>query len=476
MDTLLGIDLGTSSVKVIVLDMQGRTLGIEKQSYAVKSPHPGWAEGDPQEWWSAVVVAVQTISARLEHITIRAVGLSGQMHGLVLIDQRGRPVRDALLWADERAREEVALYKALPADMQQRLANPLVAGMAGPMLCWLKRHERANYKAGRWMVQPKDWIHFCLTGEIASDASDASATLLYDLPADSWAFDVVDALHLRHELLPEILSSSSVAGALTEQAAQALHIPVGTPVAVGASDTAAAALGTGLLAPGPIQLTVGTGAQIVQLRSAPSADTTLRTHLYRAANDNTWYSMAAVQNAGLVLDWVCRMLGASWNDMYTTATTVTPGSQGLLFRPYLTQERFLSASDGGAFLNLRMYHRREHLLHAALEGVAFNLRRALEILPDIGETKVLRLAGGGTMNAAWRQMLADILRCELVAVDTPDASARGAALLAGIAIGVWPDTLATETVALATHRVAKPHHENVSLYNILYTQYLEKMQ
>ena len=281
---ILGIDLGTSSVKVIVLDTQGRTLSVSKANYTVMAPQPGWSESDPNEWWSAMVSAVQSAMAQVPRAEITAIGLSGQMHGVVLTDEEGLPVRTAMLWADTRAQAEVEQYRLLPASLLERLANPLVPGMAGPMLCWLAHHESFSYQQARWALQPKDWLRFRLTGEVATDPSDASATLLYDLLADSWADDVIAALSLRRSLLPPIIPSGTIAGRLSTRAAKALGLPVGLPVATGAADTAAAALGTGLLVPGPIQLTLGTGAQFMQLCSEPRADQTVRTHLRKACN------------------------------------------------------------------------------------------------------------------------------------------------------------------------------------------------
>ena len=259
---LLGIDLGTSSVKILIMDTQGRTLGASKVDYAVIAPRAGWAESDPNEWWTAVVTGVQAAMARIPHVRISAIGLSGQMHGVVPTDEEGRPTGAALLWADTRAEAELARYRALPPSMLKHLANPLVPGMAGPLLCWLAEHEASTYQAARWALQPKDWVRMRLTNAVASDPSDASATLLYDLPADRWADDVIAALGLKRALFPPILPSGADAGKLSARAAEALGLPAGLPVATGAGDTAAAALGTGLLAPGPIQLTLGTGAQL----------------------------------------------------------------------------------------------------------------------------------------------------------------------------------------------------------------------
>ncbi len=470
---MLGIDLGTSSVKVIVLDTQGRTLSTSKADYEAMAPQPGWAESDPTEWWSATVSAVQAALAQAPQARITAMGLSGQMHGVVLADKEGKPTGPALLWADTRAEGELARYRALAPSLLERLANPLVPGMAGPLLCWLADHAASSYQAARWTLQPKDWLRLHLTDAVATDKSDASATLLYDLPADRWADEVIAALGLKRELFAPIFPSGTVAARLSAQAAQALGLPTGLPVATGAADTAAAALGTGLLTPGPIQLTLGTGAQIVQLCSEPRADPTRRTHLYRAADGSNWYRMAAVQNAGLVLDWVRRRLCARWEEVYASADLVPPGAEELIFLPSLTRERphHPNPHARGAFLGLQINHQREHLLHAALEGVAFGIRLALEALPEASKASSLRLAGGGSVHPAWRQMLADILGRELIAVEATDASARGAALLGGIATGIWADAGATAPLAPATHVVASPGAKQAA-YEDVYARYL----
>jgi xylulokinase len=469
---LLGIDLGTSAVKVMALDEQGRALSVGRADYRVQAPQPGWSESDPAEWWSAVKAAI--CEALVPQVRIDAIGLSGQMHGLVLTDAAGEAVRPALLWSDMRAQEELKRYRSLPAPLLARLANPLVPGMAGPMLCWLAEHEAASYQRARWALQPKDWLRFRLTNEAATDPGDASATLLYDLLDDSWADEVMTALGLNHRLLPPILPSGARAGTLTTYAAEALGLPSGIPAATGSADTAAAALGAGLLAPGPVQLTLGTGAQLISLCSEPLTDPSGRTHLYRAADGANWYVMAAVQNAGLALNWVRQMFNATWDEVYASAGAVPPGSDGLFFLPYLTQERphHPLPTSRGAFLGLRIDHRREHLLHAALEGVAFGIRVAFEALPTANTTTALRLAGGGSEHTAWRQMLADILKRDLLGIDTSAASVRGAALLAGIASGIWPDAAATAILAPTTTLIASPNVERANRYDAIYREYL----
>lgn len=472
---ILGIDVGTSSVKALVLSAQGHTLSVGKAGYEVLSPQAGWAESDPDAWWQATLSAVQKAMVHLPHTEITAIGLSGQMHGVVPTNREGYPTRAAMLWADTRAEGELKRYQALPDSLLQRLANPLVPGMAGPLLCWLADHEASVYQATHWALQPKDWLRHCLTDSVATDPSDASATLLYDLPADRWADDVIAALGLQRNMFAPIVPSGAVAGMLSPRAAAMLGLAAGLPVATGAADTAAAALGAGLLTSGPIQLTLGTGAQLVQLCQEPTVDPTGRTHLYRAADGANWYAMAAVQNAGLALNWVCRTLGASWDDLYGSATAVAPGTEGLTFLPYLTRERahHQNPESSGAFLGMRIDHRREHLLHAALEGVAFGIRVALEALPGASRATTLRLAGGGSEHVAWRQMLADILRRELVTVETLDASARGAALLGGIASGLWNNAGATAFVAPRMHGAATPNVEQAVAYDEAYARYVK---
>src|SRR5258708_28924560 len=254
---VLGIDLGTSAVKVIVLDADGRSLSVRKEGYQVMAPRPGWAEGDPNAWWRATVSAVQAAMAQAPHARITAIGLSGQMHGVVPTDKGGRPTRAALLWADTRAEEELKRYQALPPALLGKLANPLVPGMAGPLMCWLADHEPEAYQATRWALQPKDWLRLCLTDALAADPSDASATLLYDLPADDWADDVIVALGLRRELFAPLSPSGARAGTLSARAAGALGLAAGAAVANSAPDTSPAGLGTRLPSPRAFPFNLG---------------------------------------------------------------------------------------------------------------------------------------------------------------------------------------------------------------------------
>lgn len=461
---LLGIDLGTGSAKALLLETDGTAIDEASSSYPVHAPHPGWAESEPGDWWSAVGEAVR--KAVGNHATqVQAIALSGQMHGVVLASESGQPLRPAILWADTRS-TKLNAYHSLDASILERLGNPITAGMAGSSLLWLQEHEPSVYAQARWVLQPKDWLRLRLTGEVATEPSEASGTLLYDVVSDNWAGDAISALNLRCDWLPKIIPSSAIAGYLTAVASEHLGLRVGLPVITGAADTAAAALGNGLLEPGLVQLTIGTAAQIITPRSQPIIDPHGRTHLYRAAVPNQWYTLAAMQNAGLALEWVRGILGLSWQQVYSKAFAVPPGCEGLTFLPYLTGERtpHLDPYVRGAWVGLGLHHTQTHLMRAALEGVAFGLRQGFEALEATGfKATELRLAGGGTVEMPWKQLLTDVLRIPLYATTVTAASARGAALLAGIGIGVYADANDTSKLAATPTLAATPQSVDSAL-------------
>lgn len=438
----LGLDLGTGSLKALLLDRDGQVQGEASRGYPVYTPHPGWAESESSDWWRAAGEATR-VAVGDHAAQVRAIGLAGQMHGVVLSNLDGSPLGSAILWADGRSVDQLQALRALTYEQRRRLANPLTVGMAAPSLLWLKTNQPAHYQAACWALQPKDWLRLQFTGQAHSEPSDASGTLLYDLESDTWAFTILKALGLRSDFLAPLIPSAAIAGYLTPQAAEHLGLPSGIPVAAGAADTAAALLGSGAEV-GEIQLTVGSGAQIAVMLQHPQVDPYLRTHLYRAALPGQWYAMAAMQNAGLALEWVRGLLGLSWEKAYSEAERVPAGCEGLTFLPYLTGERtpHLDPQARGVWAGLGLNHSRGHLMRSALEGLAFSLRDGLEAVGQaIPHHTPLRLAGGGTAEPFWQQMLADVLGQPLIATSFRSASARGAALLGAMAIGAvtdWP--------------------------------------
>jgi xylulokinase len=434
--SVLGIDLGTSQAKALLCAPDGTELGRGSAGYDISTPRDGWAESNPAHWWRAVVTAVRASTVRgAAPAEVSAIAVTGQMHGVLLLSENSVVLRPAILWLDRRASGEAGEYSRLDPRILATLGNPPAPGMAGPLLAWLARHEPAAYRAARWQLQPKDWLRLRLTGEPATDPSDASGTLLYDLAGDAWAPDVVSFLGLDRDLLPPVRPSGSVAGTLRPAAAAELGLTPGIPVAIGASDTSASLLAAGLPGPSWALLTLGTGGQWI-MPGGPDglADASGRTNLFRAA-DGGLFRLAGAQNVGVTLNWVRGVLGATWDELYASAGG--PPSR-VVFHPELVTERFggpaassSSAADGGGWSGVTLAHTRQDLMRAALQGVAELLRQRLDDLRAAGASpdKVM-LGGGGSRHQAWRELLAAELGVPLYPAVTPWLTARGATLLA----------------------------------------------
>ena len=426
---VLALDLGTGSVKAGLVGPDGDLAAQASRPYPVLAPRPGWSESDPRDWWAGVVAASREVLAGVDPARVRAIGLSGQMHGVVLVDTEEQALGRAVLWSDTRSAAHLNPFRAVDPE---RRRNPPVAGFAGPTLLWLRGHEPERYAAARRALQPKDWLRLHLTGEAAGDPSDASGTLLYDFAAGDWDGELAETLGLRPSLLPPLQPSGRAGGRLRPGPAADLGLPAGLEVAVGAADTAAALLGSGLR-PGEAQLTVGTGAQVLVASAAlPPARPAL--NVFRDAQSG-FYTLAAVQNAGNVLEWVRRTLRLSWPEMYAAAQEVghLPSP---LFLPYLSGDRtpHLDPHARAGWLRLDASHDHRHLAHAAFDGVALSVAQATAAL-ELPDDLPLRLAGGGSVDPWWRQLLADALGRPLHISEASGASLLGAAALAWQAVG-----------------------------------------
>jgi xylulokinase len=485
---VLGLDLGTSQVKALLCTPGGTALGRGRADYQVAVPQPGWAEANPGDWWQATCAAVRAAVGPAP-AEVAGLAVAGQMHGLILCTERAVVLRPAITWLDRRAEAEAEDYQRLPEDLRARLGNAPSPGMAGPILLWLSRHEPGVYRQARWMLQPKDWLRLQLTepgagpgAGTATDPTDASGTLLFDLARGEWATGTARALGLRTDLLPAICPSAGIAGPLRPAAAEQLGLRPGLPVAIGAADTAASLLAA-RLSPGRGLLTLGTGGQlIVPLppspdipfsdnpgQGSPGQDNRGRDNpsqgsprpefnLFRSADGGT-YRLAAAQNVGVTLDWVRRTLGASWDELYDTAARPWRADTPV-FLPYLAGERWDHRRTGGAWTGLTLAHQREDLLRAALEGVAFLLRGKLDDLRAQGPPSpaTLQLAGGGSRPPAWRQLLADALAVPLYPAGTGWLTARGAAQLAAAAAGLVPEASTTDRSGQNTEVIVPGSH------------------
>jgi xylulokinase len=441
---VLGIDLGTSGVKVLVTTPGGDVLGRASAGYPVSVPAPGRAEADPCDWWAATRRAVHAAlaEARLvgagpvgaglgwagqRRLTVTGLAVVGQMHGVVLVDDRGAALRPAILWLDQRATAEVALYQEMPCDYTAPLGNRPSPGMAGPLLCWLATHEPNTLRCSWWALQPKDWLRLRLTGQAATDPTDASGTLLFDLARDGWAEPLIDKLGLPRDKLPPVRPSDEIAGRLLPGPAAELGLAPGIPVATGAGDTPAALYAAGLR-PDEAMLTLGSGGQWVVPVAAPEREPAAATNLYRAVGDGC-YRLAPVQNAGVTLDWVRNLLGATWEELYATAARPRR-PDAPRFDPHLTPERWNPGATG-AWAGLALGHEREDLMRSALDGVAGLLRQRLDELRAAGHApRRAVIGGGGTSHPAWRALLEEALDLPLTPAPASWLTPAGAARLA----------------------------------------------
>lgn len=428
-DLLLGADLGTSGLKLVALDVSGRVLAEAERGYPIDRPAPDRAETDVRAWRRALDEALSAVAPSLAGARVRGLGLSGQMHGAVLVDDAGRALRPALLWADSRATAELDLWRALPGDDRSALANPLVPGMTGPMLAWLARHEPATVAQAAAVLLPKDALRSTLLpgSPAVTDRSDASATLLWDVTTDDWSAPAVAAAGIDPALLPAVRPSTDVVGTAA--------LPVGeVPVVTGGADTPLALLAAGT----PVaQLNLGTGAQLLRRGWDPRPAEDPVVHGYADVSGG-WYAMAALQNGGSAWAWVCEVLGMSWNGLFGAAAATAAGAGGVAFRPFLTGERggVARPSDRGGWSGLEPGTTRADLARAAVEGVAFAIGAAFQLLDVPGGDEPVVLTGGGTRTPVVQQLLADVLDRPVRHLPLRSASAIGAALLAARGVGL----------------------------------------
>jgi xylulokinase len=444
----LGLDIGTGGSRALLVDKTGTV----KQSFT--APHedmtmerPLWAEQRPENWWEAAQAAIRGVlyEAKVKGAEVSGVGLSGQMHGLVLLDAENQVVRPSLIWCDQRSQAQVdAINKQVGAERVLRaIANPMLTGFTLPKLLWVRDSEPSNYARARKMLLPKDYVRFQLTGGYASDVSDASGTALFDVVNRRWSFELADELGINRELLPEVYESSDVSGKVTSAAADATGLHEGTPVVGGGGDQAASAVGNGIVEAGIVSCTLGTSGVVFGYMEKPAYDPEGRVHTFCHAVKGAWHVMGVTQGAGLSLQWLRDRLvqNASYDDLTREAATAPCLSQGLFWLPYLMGERtpHLDALARGGWIGLTAKHTRADLIRAVLEGISFSQKDCLDIVEGMGASvDRVRISGGGARSEFWRQMLADVFGKRVVSLETQEGSAYGAALLAMVGTGAFP--------------------------------------
>ncbi|HLH42514.1 MAG TPA: xylulokinase [Bryobacteraceae bacterium] len=484
----MGVDVGTGGTRAVLVNSRGQVVA------AVTAPHeemrmerPLWAEQRPENWRDAAFQSIRAVLAQA-HVAgpdVRAIGLSGQMHGLVLVDAGGRVVRPSLIWCDQRSQPQVdCINRIVGKDAVLRfIANPMLTGFTLPKLLWVRDHEPETFERAAKLLLPKDYVRFCLTEDFATDVSDASGTGMFDVAARRWSLGILDALHLDRGLLPPAYESAEVAGHISKRAAEQTGLAPGTPVVAGAGDQAASAVGNGIVQPGAVSCTLGTSGVVFAHMENLAYDPLGRVHAFCHAVPGKWHVMGVTQGAGLSLHWLRHRLApdSGYEELLAEAASAPPGAHGLFWLPYLMGERtpHLDSQARGAWIGLTARHTRADLIRSVIEGVCYSQKDCLDLLQGVGiEAAFVRVSGGGSRSAFWRQLLADVFCKPVARLAAREGSAHGAALLALAGAGEYSsipeicqatlretDTLAPRTAEAAFY--AKGHRIYASLYPAL---------
>jgi len=447
---LLGIDVSTTGVKAILIDQDGRLAATANTEQPLSTPKPLWSEQDPADWWAGTLSSTTQVLAQagISGVDVAAVGLTGQMHGLTLLDEKGSVLRPAILWNDQRTAAQCDEIRSLIGrkHLIDLTGNDALTGFTAPKILWVRENEPQIYHQVRHILLPKDYVRYRLTGDFACDRADGAGTILFDIRSRDWSPEMLEKLDIPLEWLPKTYEGSQVTGQISPEAARLTGLRAGTPVVGGGGDQAAQAVGVGAVEPGIIALTLGTSGVVFATTGEAFIEPEGRLHAFCHSVPGRWHLMGVMLSAAGSLRWFRDTFtpGRSYDDLLAPAADIPIGSEGLLFLPYLTGERTPHPDPlaRGAFVGLTIRHSLPHLTRAVLEGVAFGLRDGFELIKSAGlsEIRQVRVSGGGARSPLWRQILANTFGSELVTVNTTEGAAYGAALLAGVGAGLWSDT------------------------------------
>ena len=466
MTYVIGIDTSTTATKAILIDRQGQVRGIATSSYEYEIPYPLWSEQDPHLWWTATVASARQLMTDrdVKAEDVAAVGLTGQMHGSVLLDAAGEVVRPSILWNDQRTAAECdEIRQRVGRDrLIEITGNDALTGFTAPKLLWVRNHEPENWARVKHVLLPKDYVRYRLTDDWALDVADGSGTILFDLGARTWSPQVLEALDLDSAMFPPTFEGPEVTGTVSPTAAAAMGLLAGTPVVAGGGDQSANAVGVGAVAPGVVALSLGTSGVVFATTGGPAIEAQGRVHAFCHAVPGRWHMMGVMLSAAGSLRWLRDALapGASFDELVAGAAEAEAGADGLLFLPYLTGERTPHPDPlaRGAFVGLTVRHDLRHLTRALLEGVAFGLRDGLDLMVEAGVDvpTQIRASGGGIRSSLWRQILADVLEAEIATVATEEGAAYGAGLLAAVAAGWFGSVDEACSTVVSVEPVASP--------------------
>ena len=479
----LGIDTSTTGSKALLIDEGGSLAALASSPHTLQTPRPLWSEQDPAEWWRAACASIRSVleKAGIGGERVAAVGLTGQMHGLVLLDEAGNVLRPAILWNDQRTQSQCdEIHQRIGRErFIQITGNLALTGFTAPKILWVRENEPEVYARARHVLLPKDYVRYKLTGRYAMDKADGAGTVLFDLKARNWSREVLDALDIDASWMPPTFEGPEFTGGVNAEAAALTGLKAGTPVAAGGGDQAAQAVGVGAVEPGIVGLTVGTSGVVFATNPSALIEGQGRLHAFCHALPGMWHFMGVMLSAAGSLQWyhdtLARDMG--FDELLQEAGSVGAGCEGLQFLPYLSGERtpYPDPLARGAFVGLTLRHSRAHLTRAVLEGVSFGFKDIFTLIQGAGSGDIVqvRASGGGIRSALWKQILASALEAELVTVNTTEGAAFGAALLAGVGAGAWPDALSACRSAVKLTGSTVPDGAQVEAYRKAYPQYRE---
>ena len=491
MKLFLGLDVSTTGAKALLINEKGGVVSSATAPLTLSAPHPLWSEQDPLDWWIGISKSIRLAleQAGVSGSSVAAIGLTGQMHGLVLLDEQGEVLRPAILWNDQRTSGQCDEIRSRLGKQRliQITGNDALTGFTAPKILWVQQNEPEIYARVRHILLPKDYIRYRLTGEYAMDKADGSGTILFDLKTRNWSPEVLSTLEIPANWLPPTFEGPEVTGCVSALAAAETGLVPGTPVVGGSGDCAAQAVGVGAVQPGIIALTLGTSGVVFASTESPLVEPEGRLHAFCHAVPGRWHFMGVMLSAAGSLQWYRDTLapGISFDSLVNEAGDIKAGSDGLLFLPYLTGERtpYPDPLVRAAWIGLTVRHTRAHMTRAVLEGVAFGIKDSFRLIlqAGLGSIEQVRISGGGAKSKQWRQIMADVLGVELVTVNTSEGAAFGAALLAGVGAGIYENVLTAceATIQITDHTFPThdtrtyqdyyPHYR--ALYPILAPEY-----
>lgn len=484
MQYLMGLDIGTSGVKALLLSKNGEVISTATESYPLDTPKSGWAEQNPKDWWKAVVKVINKMinENNVDPNDIAGLSLSGQMHSSVFLDENMEVIRPAILWSDTRTEQQCKeiLNKAGGLEnLIKKVSNPALEGFTAPKILWLKQNEPKNYKKVNYVLMPKDYIRYKLTGNINTEVSDAAGTLLFDVKKKEWSKELANLLDIETNILPPVIESVEIAGKINKSTSQISKLKEGIPVVAGGADNACGAVGSGIIKEGRVMVSIGSSGVVLAQTNNPTADSKGRIHLFNHTKPNSWYMMGVMLSAGVSFNWLKNSLfdeSMDYEKLNKKAEAIAPGSEGLIFLPYLYGERtpHNDANARGVFFGISGRHKQGHFIRSVMEGVTFGLKDSLRLIKDQDvKVKEIRAIGGGAKSRVWQQILADIMGQNIKLLNVEEGPAYGAAIIAGVGVGIFESFQNVSENIIKVEDEITPIKENVKTYEKYYQIYKE---